>query len=98
MTANEEDAAITRAIITMAHGLNLLVTAEGVKTQEQMDFLKAHHCDEIQGYLVSRPVPAAQFTAFLIEHSKQLRSIRVKMLYRRLIVNCKKKQVLPRAL
>ena len=75
VTANEEDAAITRAIITMAHGLNLLVTAEGVETQEQMDFLKAHHCDEIQGYLVSRPVPAAQFTAFLIEHSKQLRSL-----------------------
>lgn len=69
---NEEDAAITRAIITMAHGLNLLVTAEGVETQAQMDFLKANHCDEIQGYLISRPVPAAQFTEFLISHHAQL--------------------------
>lgn len=69
---NEEDAAITRAIITMAHGLNLLVTAEGVETQAQMDFLKANHCDEIQGYLISRPVPAAQLTEFLISHHAQL--------------------------
>ena len=68
---NQEDAAITRAIITMAHGLNLLVIAEGVETQEQMDFLKASQCDEIQGYLISRPLPAAQFTEFLIAHSKQ---------------------------
>ncbi len=68
---NEEDAAITRAIITMAHGLNLLVIAEGVETQAQMDFLKANQCDEIQGYLISRPVPAAQFTEFLIAHQKQ---------------------------
>lgn len=68
---NSEDAAITRAIITMVHGLNLVVTAEGVETQAQMDFLKANQCDEIQGYLISRPVPAEQFTAFLIEHRQQ---------------------------
>lgn len=71
VAGNEEDAAITRAIITMAHGLNLLVTAEGVETQAQMDFLKANQCDEIQGYLISRPVPAAQFTEFLINHHAQ---------------------------
>lgn len=68
VATNEEDAAITRAIITMAHGLNLLVIAEGVETQAQMDFLKANQCDEIQGYLISRPVPAEQFTEFLIAH------------------------------
>ncbi len=68
---NDEDAAITRAIITMAHGLNLLVIAEGVETQAQMDFLKANQCDEVQGYLISRPVPAEQFTAFLIAHNNQ---------------------------
>ncbi|MBO6228876.1 MAG: EAL domain-containing protein, partial [Shewanella sp.] len=71
VAGNEEDAAITRAIITMAHGLNLLVTAEGVETQAQMNFLKANQCDEIQGYLISRPVPAAQFTEFLIAHHAQ---------------------------
>jgi len=70
VVVSEADAAITRAIITMAHGLNLLVIAEGVETQAQMDFLKAHQCDEIQGYLISRPVPAAQLTDFLREHTK----------------------------
>ena len=63
---NAEDAAITRAIIAMAHGLNLLVIAEGVETQAQIDFLKANMCDEIQGYLVCRPIPAEQFTEFLL--------------------------------
>lgn len=63
---NVEDAAITRAIIAMAHGLNLLVIAEGVETQAQMDFLEANMCDEIQGYLICRPVPAEQFTEFLL--------------------------------
>ncbi|MDG1583349.1 EAL domain-containing protein [Pseudomonas sp. GOM6] len=65
LAAGGEDAAITRAIIAMAHGLELKVVAEGVETQAQMDFLKAQHCDEIQGYLISRPLPAAQFTELL---------------------------------
>ncbi|WP_172147947.1 MULTISPECIES: putative bifunctional diguanylate cyclase/phosphodiesterase [Pseudomonas] len=60
-----EDAAITRAIIVMAHSLELKVVAEGVETQAQMDFLKAHQCDEIQGYLISKPVPAEQFAQLL---------------------------------
>jgi len=61
----EEDAAIVRAIIAMVHSLELKVVAEGVETQAQMDFLKAHRCDEVQGYLISRPVPADQFAALL---------------------------------
>ncbi len=60
-----EDAAIVRAIIAMAHNLELQVVAEGVETQAQMDFLKDQRCDEIQGYLVSRPVPAAQLAELL---------------------------------
>ena len=60
-----EDAAITRAIIAMAHSLELKVVAEGVETQAQMDFLKANLCDEIQGYLLSPPVPAEQFAELL---------------------------------
>ncbi|MHA6491855.1 EAL domain-containing protein [Pseudomonas borbori] len=60
-----EDAAITRAIIAMAHSLELKVVAEGVETQEQLDFLKAQHCDEVQGYLISPPVPAAAFAVLL---------------------------------
>jgi diguanylate cyclase (GGDEF)-like protein/PAS domain S-box-containing protein len=60
-----EDAAITRAIIAMAHSLELKVVAEGVETQAQMDFLKSQRCDEIQGYLISRPVEAEAFAALL---------------------------------
>ena len=53
-----EDLAITRAIIAMAHGLSLKVVAEGVEDQQQLDFLRAENCDEVQGYLISRPIEA----------------------------------------
>jgi EAL domain-containing protein (putative c-di-GMP-specific phosphodiesterase class I) len=53
-----EDAAITRAIIAMAHGLALKVVAEGVEDQQQLDFLRRERCDEVQGYLISRPMKA----------------------------------------
>ena len=52
-------------VIAMAHGLELKVVAEGVETQAQMDFLKAQHCDELQGYLISEPVSAAVFAQLL---------------------------------
>ncbi|MFV3305281.1 EAL domain-containing protein [Pseudomonas sp. NY15181] len=53
-----EDAAITRAIIAMAHSLELKVVAEGVEHAEQLSFLRAHQCDEIQGFLISPPLAA----------------------------------------
>ncbi|WP_312395424.1 EAL domain-containing protein [Stutzerimonas kunmingensis] len=62
---SSQDAAITRAIIAMVHSLERKVVAEGVETQAQMDFLKANQCDEIQGYLLSPPVPAEQFAELL---------------------------------
>ena len=65
LTQEGEDSAIVRAIIAMVHSLDLKVVAEGVETQAQMDFLKAHGCDEMQGYLISRPVPAAEFVRLL---------------------------------
>ena len=71
---NDEDAAITRAIIAMAHSLNLLVVAEGVETQAQMEFLRAHDCDEIQGYLISRPIPANELTQLLISRQSVIES------------------------
>jgi len=68
LSSGGEDAAITRAIIAMAHSMELKVVAEGVETHEQLDFLRQHKCDEIQGYLISRPVPAGQFIETLHAH------------------------------
>jgi diguanylate cyclase (GGDEF)-like protein/PAS domain S-box-containing protein len=59
--------AITQAIIAMAHSLGMKVTAEGVETAEQMNFLRDQGCDEMQGYYFSRPVPIAGATALLRE-------------------------------
>ena len=57
--------AITRAVIGMAHSLKLTVIAEGVETREQLDFLRGHNCDQMQGFYFSRPVPAAELAALL---------------------------------
>jgi len=69
LSANGEDAAITRAIIAMAHSLELKVVAEGVETQAQMNFLKAQQCDEIQGFLISRPLAVEHFVKLLVDQS-----------------------------
>lgn len=57
--ADHDDMAIVEAIIAVAHKLQLKVVAEGVETAEQFDFLKASGCDAIQGYLISKPLPAS---------------------------------------
>ncbi|MCW9014042.1 MAG: EAL domain-containing protein [Gammaproteobacteria bacterium] len=59
------DGAIARAVIAMAHSLNLEVIAEGVENEEQYTFLKEHGCNTIQGYLISRPVTAEEFEKLL---------------------------------
>lgn len=64
---NSDDAAIALAIIRMAKSLSLQVVAEGVETEAQMQFLRNHGCDQIQGYLISRPVTAEAMAAFLRE-------------------------------
>lgn len=65
LAPHSRDLAITQAIITMAHGLGLTVVAEGVESQTQLDLLRGQECDEIQGFLISRPVTAEAFTAML---------------------------------
>ncbi len=62
---NGESATITRSIIKLAHSLGMHVVAEGIEREPHVDFLIDHDCDLGQGYLFSRPVPAAQFEALL---------------------------------
>jgi predicted signal transduction protein with EAL and GGDEF domain len=62
---NPDDAAIAKAIVAMAHSLKLTVLAEGVETQEQMIFLRNLQCDGMQGFLLSRPVPADEASRFM---------------------------------
>lgn len=61
------DAAIVEAIISMAHSLKLKVIAEGVETKGQLEFLRRHNCEEVQGFLFSQPVPAQLLNTLLIE-------------------------------
>jgi diguanylate cyclase (GGDEF)-like protein/PAS domain S-box-containing protein len=59
LMTSPEDRAVVKAVISMSHSLGKRVTAEGVETQEQLDFLIAHQCNYAQGYLFSRPLIAA---------------------------------------
>ena len=61
VVTNQNDAVIVKTMIAMAHNLNLKVIAEGVEDEHQLEFLKNHECDIIQGYLFSPPVPADDF-------------------------------------
>jgi EAL domain-containing protein (putative c-di-GMP-specific phosphodiesterase class I) len=67
ITTDADDAAITLAIISMAHSLGLKVIAEGVETEAQLAFLAKHRCDEMQGYYFSRPVHADDCSRMLRE-------------------------------
>jgi diguanylate cyclase (GGDEF)-like protein len=70
-TGGPDDGLIAKAIISLGHSLHLKVVAEGVETQPQCDFLKAHACDEMQGYFFARPMPPAECERFLIAARKK---------------------------
>jgi EAL domain-containing protein (putative c-di-GMP-specific phosphodiesterase class I) len=62
---NRPDTTIVTAMIGMGGSLKLRVVAEGLDTQQELDFLKAHQCEEAQGYYFSRPIPPQQFAQLL---------------------------------
>ena len=66
-----EDRAIVSAIIDMAQNLGLQTIAEGVETTEQLDFLRLHGCNEVQGYYFSKPLSSVEFEQFRHDHTKQ---------------------------
>ena len=68
--SDSDNAAIVTAVIAMAKGLRLKVTAEGVENDTQLRFLANRECDELQGYYFSRPVPAAEFVEWLLGYAK----------------------------
>ncbi len=62
---DDGDEELVRAVIALANRLNIQTVAEGVETEEQLNFLRAEGCDFVQGYLLGRPMPAADFERFL---------------------------------
>jgi EAL domain-containing protein (putative c-di-GMP-specific phosphodiesterase class I) len=74
ITVNTDDAAIARAVITMAKSLRLNVIAEGVEVEDQMKFLYSLNCPKMQGYFFSTPVSAEEFSPFSCKPYRQLKT------------------------
>jgi diguanylate cyclase (GGDEF)-like protein len=72
LTTDPDDAALVMAIVTLAHNLRLRVVAEGVETEEQLRFLRLLRCDEIQGYLISKPLTVEALEKLLQVDAGQL--------------------------
>jgi diguanylate cyclase (GGDEF)-like protein/PAS domain S-box-containing protein len=69
IATHPDDAAIVKAIIAMAHGLSMKVVTEGVETKEQLEFLRQHGCEQYQGYIFSKPLPAVEVAKLLLSHA-----------------------------
>jgi EAL domain-containing protein (putative c-di-GMP-specific phosphodiesterase class I) len=70
ITTDPDDATITQAVISMAHSLQLKVIAEGVETEAQLEFLERYGCDEVQGFLYSKPIPGDECGAMIAEDGR----------------------------
>jgi EAL domain-containing protein (putative c-di-GMP-specific phosphodiesterase class I) len=68
IASDPDDAAIVRAIISMARSLKLKVIAEGVETAELARFLRLYHCHEAQGFHYAKPMPADAFAQWLLDY------------------------------
>ena len=73
LSIDKDNQAITKAIVSMAHSLNLKVVAEGVETLDQMQQLYGYGCDEVQGYFISPPLPPDEFSQILCQRHNMLR-------------------------
>jgi len=69
------DAAIVRSVIAMTNSMNVKLLAEGVETLEQLEYLKTHLCNEIQGYYISKPMAANALEADIADISERLVNI-----------------------
>ena len=69
ITTNFQDAAITKAVIAMGNNMDLRVIAEGVETEDQLNYLTDKQCHEVQGYYLSKPIPAHEVCLFIDEHN-----------------------------
>jgi EAL domain-containing protein (putative c-di-GMP-specific phosphodiesterase class I) len=72
VTTNPDDAAIATAIVLMGHSLRLRVVGEGVETTDQQTLLRLLGCDEIQGYLISPPIPAERFEERFLGRNREV--------------------------
>jgi EAL domain-containing protein (putative c-di-GMP-specific phosphodiesterase class I) len=71
MEQREENRQLVHAMINLAHNLKLEVVAEGVETPEQLELLRGFDCDQVQGYLISKPLPLAELVQYLTFDSSQ---------------------------
>jgi diguanylate cyclase (GGDEF)-like protein/PAS domain S-box-containing protein len=76
ITSDSRSAAITNASIALAHSLNITVIAEGVETEGQLDYLRKAGCDQIQGYLLSTPLPPEQLAVLIGQNRKEKKKLR----------------------
>ena len=70
ITTDPSDRAVVEAIVSLSRHMKMKVVAEGVETKEQLAFLEKEHCHEVQGYYISRPLPAGEFSDFIKQHNK----------------------------
>ena len=91
---SDDDAAICAAIIAMARELKLKVIAEGVANVEQLEFLRKHRCDQVQGYLISTPIPVADLEKLLRGAAARRQRLRARRAARPMLAGCQRRDAM----